>query len=60
MRLLGLLRDFWRKDNGQDVAEYVLLAMLFAIVSLVALTAAGTSIQTYWNGIANAILASSA
>lgn len=32
------LRNLWRDDSGQDLAEYAMLLVLVAIVVLVALT----------------------
>jgi pilus assembly protein Flp/PilA len=40
------------EDEGQDLIEYVLIAGLIALVAVVAITAAGTSINAMWNAIA--------
>ena len=50
-RVRALLRD----DEGQDLIEYALLAGLIALVSTVALTAAGVKVNTIWQGIDRAL-----
>jgi len=45
-----------RRDEGQDLIEYGLLAGLIAIVAIAAVTAVGTTINTvFWQTFANAI-----
>lgn len=46
-RFRALLHD----DEGQDLIEYALLAGLIALVSTVALTAAGVKVSAIWTGI---------
>jgi pilus assembly protein Flp/PilA len=48
------MRAFVRDDSGQDLLEYALLVGLIALVAVLAVTAAGVSI----NGIFTAIAAS--
>ncbi len=46
------LKAWMTEDEGQDLIEYVLIAGLIALVAVVAITAAGTSINAMWNAIA--------
>ena len=49
------VRRFQRRDEGQDLLEYGLLAALIAIVALGAVQSVGTTIQTvFWSAIAAA------
>jgi len=32
MRMIELLREFWREENGQDMIEYALLAATLVVV----------------------------
>ncbi len=54
MDLMNRMRAFVRDDSGQDLLEYALLVGLIALVAVLAVTAAGVSI----NGIFTAIAAS--
>jgi len=54
MDLITRMRAFVRDDSGQDLLEYALLVGLIALVAVLAVTAAGVSI----NGIFTAIAAS--
>ena len=49
------LRGFVRKEEGQDLLEYALLVALIALGAVVAVTAAGTSVQTIFNNISDAL-----
>lgn len=53
MSLINRLRDLSRHDEGQDLIEYALLTGLISLVAVVAITAAGGSV----NGIFTAIQA---
>jgi Flp pilus assembly pilin Flp len=45
-----------RRDEGQDLIEYGLLAALIAVVAILGITTLGQTIQNvFWNGIGNAI-----
>ena len=50
-RFRALLHD----DEGQDLIEYALLAGLIALVSTVALTAAGVKVNNIWGSIDRAL-----
>ena len=53
--LIHGVRSFWRDDEGQDLLEYALLIALIALVSVLAVTAAGKKVETIFNAIAAAI-----
>ena len=55
MELITRLRSMVRDDAGQDLLEYALLVALIALVCVVAVTAAGTSVQNIFTQIAAAI-----
>jgi pilus assembly protein Flp/PilA len=55
MTLINHLRTLVRDNAGQDLLEYALLVALIALVSVIAVTAAGTQVQTIFNQIAGAI-----
>lgn len=57
VNLINRLRAFSRNDEGQDLIEYALLVGLISLVAVVAVTAAGGSVQTIFQGIANALAA---
>ena len=53
-----MFKLFWKKDEGQDLIEYALLAALISIVSILILTAVGLNIQrvfTTINGILSGV-----
>jgi len=43
------------EEDGQDLLEYALLVALIALVSVLAVTAAGTSVKNIFQAIADAI-----
>ena len=51
------LRRFVRDEEGQDLIEYALLVGLISLVAVLAVTAAGTSVQTIFQTIANQLAA---
>ena len=53
--LVQAVRMFWREEEGQDLLEYALLVALIALVSVLAVTAAGKKVETIFNAIAAAI-----
>ena len=54
-RLFVAVARFVRQDEGQDLMEYGLLAVLIAIVVMAAVTSLGTTIQNvFWQPIAQA------
>ena len=51
--VVAAVARFASKDDGQDLLEYGLLAVLIAVVAMVAVTTVGQQITTvFWNGIA--------
>lgn len=55
MKLYTYLRALVRKDEGQDMIEYALLAALIAIVAVVSIEAAGGSVRTIWQSVATEV-----
>jgi pilus assembly protein Flp/PilA len=55
MNLVSTLRQFVRRDEGQDLLEYALLISLIAIVCVGAITAAGTNVKDIFDKIAAAL-----
>jgi len=54
MELLAIrIREFLRKQDGQDLIEYALLAALIALAAVVAMQATGTSINGVFNSISS-------
>jgi len=53
-RVLMLVGRLVVKDDGQDLLEYGLLAVLIAVVVVAAVTTVGININTtFWQSIAN-------
>ena len=50
--MIELLRNVWRNEEGQDLAEYGMLVALIAVVVLIGVTAFGTDLQTFFTGLA--------
>ena len=50
-----LQKQYYRSENGQDLAEYSLLIGLIALLVVVSLTIIGGSISTVFNAIAAAL-----
>jgi pilus assembly protein Flp/PilA len=53
--LIAHLHSLLRREEGQDLLEYALLIALIAIVCIGAITAAGLSVQTTFQSIADNI-----
>jgi pilus assembly protein Flp/PilA len=51
MNFLYSLRSFSRNEDGQDLIEYALLVGLISLVAVVAITAAGVSVNQIFTGI---------
>lgn len=49
------LFSLFRKDEGQDLAEYALLISLIALVAIAGVTLLGNRISAIFNAIAGAI-----
>jgi Flp pilus assembly pilin Flp len=53
MRVLATFRDLVRRDEGQDLMEYGLLAVLIAVVVLAGLSPVANAINAvFWQPIA--------
>jgi pilus assembly protein Flp/PilA len=52
-----MLKQFARNEEGQDLLEYALLVALIALVAIVAVTAAGGSVSTIFQSIADKLAA---
>jgi pilus assembly protein Flp/PilA len=55
MKLLNTVRQFVRRDEGQDLLEYALLISLIALVCVGAITTAGGNVQKIFQNIAAAL-----
>ena len=53
MALFNRLRSFVKDESGQDLLEYALLVALIALVAIAAVTAAGGSVSTIFQTIAD-------
>jgi Flp pilus assembly pilin Flp len=47
-RVIVTIAALARRDDGQDLLEYGLVAVLIAIVAMVAVTSVGGTINTLW------------
>ena len=55
MNLVNRFRKFVWAEDGQDLLEYALLVALIALVAVAAVTAAGQSVNTIFQSIADAL-----
>jgi len=53
MQLVNFVKSFVREEEGQDLLEYALLVALIALVAIAAVTAAGGSVKTIFQSIAD-------
>ena len=54
--VLTAVRRLMRKDDGQDLLEYGLLAVLIAVVVMSGVTSVGNKIiDVFWRSIGNAV-----
>ena len=55
MKLYTLVRDFVRKEDGQDLIEYAMLVVLIAVGAVIAVQRVGDTINAVlWQAIAAA------
>ena len=47
----GLMVRFVREDQGQDLIEYALLASFLSVAALIGATAAGDSLNEWYNAL---------
>jgi pilus assembly protein Flp/PilA len=52
MDFITRLRGFLRNEEGQDLIEYALLVALISLVAVVAITNAGTAVNSIFSSIA--------
>ena len=57
MQLVNTVKSFVRNEEGQDLLEYALLVALIALVAIAAVTAAGGSVSTIFQSIADKLTA---
>jgi pilus assembly protein Flp/PilA len=57
MEFFSRLRAFVRDDSGQDLLEYALLIGLIALVTVLAVTNAGSEINRIFTAIATSLAA---
>ena len=55
MELVSRVRAFIREDSGQDLLEYALLVGLIALVTVLAVTNAGSEINRIFTAIATSL-----
>ena len=60
MHLVNSVKSFVRNEEGQDLLEYALLVALIALVAIAAVTAAGGSVSTIFQTIADKLKAAAA
>ena len=51
--LMQYAKSFVNQEEGQDLLEYALLVALIALVAIIAVTAAGGSVSTIFQNIAD-------
>lgn len=52
---MSIAKKLWRRDSGQGMAEYALLAGLIAVVAVAAVTLLGSNIKSKLNTIATSL-----
>jgi pilus assembly protein Flp/PilA len=57
--LLNYVKSFARQEEGQDLLEYALLVALIALICIGAVAAAGGSVNTIFQSIADELAAAS-
>ena len=57
MEFVNRLRSFVRDDSGQDLLEYALLVGLIALVTVLAVTNAGSEVNRIFTSIAASLAA---
>jgi pilus assembly protein Flp/PilA len=60
MHFVNSVKSFVRNEEGQDLLEYALLVALIALVAIAAVTAAGGSVKTIFQKIADALTTAAA
>jgi pilus assembly protein Flp/PilA len=60
MKLIALLLEFLREEEGQDLIEYALLVGPVSLVCIVALTAAGSQVNVIFDNVKNRLTTATA
>jgi pilus assembly protein Flp/PilA len=55
--LRSYVQSFVRDEEGQDLVEYAMLVALIALVCVIGVTAAGTSVNNIFAGLGGKIVA---
>jgi pilus assembly protein Flp/PilA len=55
VNLVTYLKSFVREEEGQDLVEYAMLVALIALVCVIGVTAAGTSVNAIFQSIGGKI-----
>ena len=50
MAIVRTIRELARREEGQDLLEYGMLATLVALAAMIAVETLGETIQTFWWG----------
>ncbi len=56
-KLVAIVKNLKRNEEGQDLLEYALRGALIALVAIAAVTAAGGAVSTIFDSIATALAA---
>jgi pilus assembly protein Flp/PilA len=60
MKLMSLLFQFLREEEGQDLIEYALLVALISLVCVAALTTAGSQVNVIFTKIKDSLTTAAA
>jgi Flp pilus assembly pilin Flp len=60
MKLIALLLEFLREEEGQDLIEYALRVGPVSLVCIVALTAAGSQVNVIFDNVKNRLTTATA
>ncbi len=53
-----ILREIWRDEQGQDIAEYALMLAVILLIVVASVGAIGTNANTIFNTVAGKLTAS--
>jgi len=57
MKLVQLIKNFAREDDGVTAIEYGLIAALIAVTIIAAVTIVGTQLQAVFKAVSDALIA---
>ena len=55
VRMLEILMKLHREDSGQDIIEYVLIAVLITVAAMATLPIVGSKVSNYWTNLNNSL-----